>query len=108
MNEEVRYANTMILENDDNLSETFYNPESTKSDIINSGRKIIMKIYSDARKCDCIDSLRCFISKKQLNKRGMIQKRSIQDDYYHQQQQDNTIYVYIIRYRNGLEIGMIP
>ena len=30
--------------------------KSTKSDIINSGKKIIMKIYSDARKCDSLDS----------------------------------------------------
>ena len=40
-----------ILEKHEDLSDVFYNSESTISEIISAGEKIIMVLYSEAKKC---------------------------------------------------------
>ena len=64
-----------ILEKHEDLSDVFYNSESTISEIISAGEKIIMELYSEAKKCGNLNSLRLFLFKKQIRKSGLIQKK---------------------------------
>ena len=63
-----------ILEKHEDLSDV-YNSESTISEIISAGEKIIMELYSEAKKCGNLNSLRLFLFKKQIQKSGLIQKK---------------------------------
>ena len=64
-----------ILEKHEDLSDVFYNSESTISGIISAGEKIIMELYSEAKKCGNLNSLRLVLFKKQIQKSGLIQKK---------------------------------
>ena len=64
-----------ILEKHEDLSDVFSNSESTISEIISAGEKIIMELYSEAKKCGNLNSLRLFLYKKQIQKSGLIQKK---------------------------------
>ena len=64
-----------ILEKHEDLSGVFYNSDSIINEIISAGEKIIMELYTEAKKCGDLNSLRSFLFKKQLQKRGLIQKK---------------------------------
>ena len=44
-----------ILEKHEDLSDVFYNSESTISEIISAGEKIIMEPHSEAKKCGFLE-----------------------------------------------------
>ena len=64
-----------ILEKHEDLSDVFYNSESTISEITSAGEKIIMELYSEAKKCGNLNSLRLVLFKKQIQKSGPIEKK---------------------------------
>ena len=64
-----------ILEKHEDLSDIFYNSESTISEIISAGEKIIMELYSESKKSGNLNSLRLFLFKKQIQKSGLIQRK---------------------------------
>ena len=64
-----------ILAKNSELSNIFYNVQSTRSSIVDAG-EVIMKLYSDNKKCEDLNSMRSFLFKKQLNKQKKVDSPS--------------------------------